>query len=211
MDDQRQRSVGESLAAGFLAGFLGGELFLAAGLLRHPGELFATSPTPAFALWVLLRSIALYGLLFGALGLALGGLAHRVAALRRPPLAVFAPVSGAMVAVTTLAYLTAWWQLDVLGGLARGLTAKELAAELPGLLVAYGIPQMNGLDLHPDLPDRTELEARLFGGLYAEGFLLKRHGYNLVSYAHTEEQVQECLAACRRVAAALVPAGGPPC
>ncbi len=116
MDDQRQRSGRGSLAAGFLAGFLGGELFLAAGLARHPGELFATSPTPAFAVWVLLRSVALYGLLFAAPGLVLGALAHLAAALRRRPLPVFALVSGTVVAATVLAYLTAWWQLDVLAG-----------------------------------------------------------------------------------------------
>ena len=125
-----------ALSSGFLAGFLGGELFLAAGLLRHPGEPFSTSPTQAFALWVLLRSVAFYGLFFGTLGLALGALSRLLGSLLRRPLPAFAAVSGAMVAVVTLAYLTAWWQLDVLAGvaiddrqrLAAGLWHTALAA-----------------------------------------------------------------------------------
>ncbi|MEE8524406.1 MAG: alkaline phosphatase family protein [Thermoanaerobaculia bacterium] len=123
-----------SVAAGFVAGVLGGELFLAAGLIRDAGDFVTISPTPAFAFWVLMRSIALYGLLFGGFGLIVGGVLHL---LRRR--AVFPLVSGAVLAATAFAYSTAWWQLDVLSGVPPGAGQRVTGALWQaGLAIAVG-------------------------------------------------------------------------
>jgi predicted AlkP superfamily phosphohydrolase/phosphomutase len=124
-----------SLAAGFAAGFLGGEAFLACGLVRDAGDVFVVNPTPGFAVWVLLRSITLYGLLFGGVGLAAGGLLQL---LRRR--AVFPLVAAAATAATAFAYLTAWWQLDVLSGVPPGAGSR-----LSGALWQTGLALIAGV------------------------------------------------------------------
>ncbi len=140
-------AIGRPLALAFVSGVVGGELFLALALARQGSDLLTTSPTSAFASWVVVRSIGLYGLLFGILGLLLGAC---VVALR--PLVhvssatVFAGISGVMVALSALAYLTVWWQIDVLEGLSlddpvrRWGAARHVAASLvAGGLVFSGL------------------------------------------------------------------------
>ncbi len=128
----------QSTTAGFVAGVLSGELFLAAGLIRDAGDVFVVSPTPAFAFWIIMRSIALYGLLWGGFGWIAGGLVHALAKRRRP--AVFALVSGAMLAATVFAYTTVWWQLDVLSGV-----PPSAGERLTGALWQAGLAATAGL------------------------------------------------------------------
>ena len=51
----------------------------------------------------------------------------------------------------------------------------------------YGIPQMNGI-CAPD-----DYEAMLISKLSDKGFILKMGGYNFVSYAHTEKEINDCI------------------
>ena len=59
-------------AAGYLAGLLSGELFLLLGLLRHGADLMTMSPSASHTAWVLLNSLAIYGLLGGVAGAIAG-------------------------------------------------------------------------------------------------------------------------------------------
>ena len=118
-----------SLFSGFLAGFLTGEIFLGVGLLRTGGDLLALCPTREHAVWLVVRSAGIYGLMFAALGLALAAvvrLASLLAGRDRWP--VFAWVAGAMVSLTLLAYLTVWWQLDVISWLPLGSPERRAGA-----------------------------------------------------------------------------------
>jgi predicted AlkP superfamily phosphohydrolase/phosphomutase len=115
-----------ALAAGFLAGLAGGELFLTAGLLRHGGDLFVTSPTAGLALWIVVRSAGLFGLLGGGAGAVLAGLLHL--RRRRRPTPTFAPVLGAMVALLIFAELTVRWQIEILAGLPLELAERSWGA-----------------------------------------------------------------------------------
>ena len=97
---------------------LGGLLLLAVGLCRNAGDFLAYWPTQGFAIALIVRSAGIYSLLFGAAGVAIGGLLHGLIGFaRRRHADVFAVVLGLMVAFTSLAYLTAWWQIEVLAGL----------------------------------------------------------------------------------------------
>jgi len=73
----------------------------------------------------------------------------------------------------------------LLGGL-RGLAEAH-----PGRLTCFGVPEMIGVSLGD-----PEQEARFFPELYRRGFLLKRHGFNFTSFAHTEDHVTACLEQC---------------
>lgn len=77
---------------------------------------------------------------------------------------------------------------------------KALCREHPRGFTWAGLPEMNVLGVREDVPDRECLEPAFFLELYSLGFLLKRNAYNFVSFAHTEQHVDDCLAACRRAA-----------
>jgi glutamate-1-semialdehyde 2,1-aminomutase len=54
---------------------------------------------------------------------------------------------------------------------------QKISEAFPGLCSVFGIP----------------LEAAFFHETLSSGFIIKRHGYNFVSYAHTEEHIDGCL------------------
>ncbi len=114
MSVKDDRSWPRSISAGFLAGLAGGELFSVAGLLKTGADLFVTSPSRQDAVFVVIRSVGIYGLIFALAG---AGLAVSLRAVGRGRLPVFALVSGAMASLTVLAYVTVWWQVEVLRGL----------------------------------------------------------------------------------------------
>ncbi len=135
------RRWSDSLAAGLLGGAAGGLLFLAAGLARDGADFVAYWPSAGFALWLIVRSVAVYALVFGVAGMVLAAVLHPFLGRFRP--AIFALVTAATVAVTVLAYLTAWWQIEVLAGLPiddpgrwRGALAHGLIAVAAGAAVA---------------------------------------------------------------------------
>ncbi len=70
---------------------------------------------------------------------------------------------------------------------------KKIADEFPELCAVSGIAQMNTIGLRESLPGLQELEAGFFRQILGSGFIIKRHGYNFVSYSHTERQIAECL------------------
>ncbi|MCP3957211.1 MAG: hypothetical protein GY719_05105 [bacterium] len=146
----RERGFLASLGTGFLAGCLGGWLFLAVALLRDGADFLVYWPTRAFAVWLIVRSVGLYALLFGAAGLTLGGVLYTGFALlgrdRRP---IFVLVSATMVALTVLTYLTAWWQLDVLSGLPMAAVERRWSGLLHAgvALLAGGAGAVLGLRL----------------------------------------------------------------
>lgn len=70
---------------------------------------------------------------------------------------------------------------------------KKIADEFPGLCAVSGIAQMNTVGLKETLPGLQELEAGFFHQILGSGFIIKRHGYNFVSFSHTDEQIAECL------------------
>lgn len=70
---------------------------------------------------------------------------------------------------------------------------KKIADEFPGLCTFSGIAQMNTIGLQDGLPGLKDSEADFFHRILGSGFIIKRHGYNFVSYSHTEQQIAECL------------------
>lgn len=105
-------------AAGLLAGLLGGEAFLALGLVRNGADLFVTTPSGYMAFGLLVRSVGLYGLLFALAGLALAAALHLpMKLLGKEHWPAFSVVAAAMTSFVALAYLTVWWQIDELAGL----------------------------------------------------------------------------------------------
>ncbi len=131
----------DSLAAGLIAGGLGGCLFLAVGLALRGADIMAYWPTTGYTGWLIVSSVGRYGLLFGSLGLLLAALLHWPLGRRRRWM--FSLILGAMVAITILGYLTAWWQIDELAGLTMDDPARRHGAwlhagiaTLSGLLVA---------------------------------------------------------------------------
>jgi len=75
---------------------------------------------------------------------------------------------------------------------------KKIVGEFPGLGKYSGIHQMNTIGLREDLPNLQELEAKFFREILSSGFIIKRHGYNFVSYSHKEDEIDLCLRAVRR-------------
>lgn len=144
-----------AVAAGFLAGLAGGELFLIAGLLRHGGDLLVSSPTAALAVWIGVRSAGLYGLLGGVAGAVLAGLLHLLR--RRRPTPTFAPVLGTMVALLLFAELTVRWQLGFLAGLPLALAERYSGAlrHLGVALLAGGVVTAAGIALRRWTPTRS--------------------------------------------------------
>ncbi len=71
MSVKDDRSWPRSISAGFLAGLLGGELFLAVGFLKTGADLFVTTPSRWDAVFVVVRSVGIYGLIFAVLGAGL--------------------------------------------------------------------------------------------------------------------------------------------
>lgn len=120
------------MGAGVLSGLLGGLLFLAPGLLRS-GDFLAYWPSPGLGGWLIVRSVGLYAALGGVAGAVLGPLLSGILLLVcRRRCEVFPWAMGSMVAVTVLADLTAWWQIDVLTGLPMGDPERRLGAWLHG-------------------------------------------------------------------------------
>ncbi len=70
---------------------------------------------------------------------------------------------------------------------------QKISRAFPGLCSVFGIPHMSGIGIFEDLPNVKELEAAFFHEILNSGFIIKRHGYNFVSYAHTEEHIDGCL------------------
>ncbi len=70
---------------------------------------------------------------------------------------------------------------------------QEISKSFPELCEAFGISHMSGIKLKEDLPDIQEIEASFYGSLLDSGFIIKRKGYNYVSYAHREEHIEGCL------------------
>lgn len=111
------RSVGftwvDALAEGSIAGMVGGEVFLLVGALITGAEDLGFSPTVGHAVLLVLRSIALYGLLGAGCGLLIGACLMGLASVSGRELRVFALTCAAALTCTTLVYLTVWWQLEV--------------------------------------------------------------------------------------------------
>ncbi|MGD8396254.1 MAG: alkaline phosphatase family protein, partial [Candidatus Eiseniibacteriota bacterium] len=145
-----------SVVTGCLAGIVAGWIYLAIGLVLNGGELALAAPSGTFVVWVVARSLGLYGLAFGAAGLVLGAVVHGFGAiLRRPGELVFPIVLGLLVAGIAFAYLSVWWQLRVLAGLPFGDAARLAGAVRHGL---YGL----GMGLC--VAALTALGGRLIGG-----------------------------------------------
>lgn len=70
---------------------------------------------------------------------------------------------------------------------------KKIASGFPSLCHVSGIPQMAVIGLNKDLPNLKHFEAELFTEVLRSGFIIRRNGYNYVSYSHTEEHVRESL------------------
>jgi glutamate-1-semialdehyde aminotransferase len=70
---------------------------------------------------------------------------------------------------------------------------KKIARDFPKVTDVSGIPQMAMIRPHRDLPNLKHFEAELFTEVLTSGFILRRNGYNYVSYAHTEKHIQDCL------------------
>ncbi len=73
--------------------------------------------------------------------------------------------------------------------------ARKIAESFPEYCEVFGIPHMNGIRLTGELPDLKEREASFYRSLLESGFILKRNGYNFVSYSHSEEHIDGCLKA----------------
>jgi len=70
---------------------------------------------------------------------------------------------------------------------------EKISETYSDLCKAFGIPHMNGIKLKEDLTDLKEKESHFYRSLLDSGFIIRRNGYNFVSYAHTEEHVDGCL------------------
>jgi glutamate-1-semialdehyde aminotransferase len=73
--------------------------------------------------------------------------------------------------------------------------AQRIAESFPEACEVFGISQMVGIKLREELPDREAKEAAFYRSLLDSGYIIKRKGYNFVSYAHTEEHIDGCLKA----------------
>lgn len=73
--------------------------------------------------------------------------------------------------------------------------AQKLSDDFPEICEVFGIPHMIGMKIQEELPNRQEKEAAFYRSLLDSGFIMKRKGYNFISYAHTEEHVDDCLKA----------------
>jgi len=70
---------------------------------------------------------------------------------------------------------------------------KRIAKAFPEITDVSGIPQMTMIRLQRDLPNLKHFEAELFTEVLTAGFILRRNGYNYVSFAHTEKHIRDCL------------------
>ncbi len=145
---QKPGTFTRSLLSGAMAGFWGGQLFLAIGLLRYSDELFTPSHPGFLTPWILVRSVALYGLLGAVVGVMCAAVFHLpLRRLGRAQDMMFPAVFSLAVVGTTAAYLTAWRQLEVYVGLPfdypgrirsfalDSLSALVVGAALLGLLI----------------------------------------------------------------------------
>ncbi len=70
---------------------------------------------------------------------------------------------------------------------------KNITHRFPFACKYSGIPQMNTIGLKEAVQDLQKLEADFFQEILKSGFIIKRHGYNFVSHAHSEQEVENCL------------------
>ncbi len=70
---------------------------------------------------------------------------------------------------------------------------QRIAGDFPKVTDVSGIPQMTMIRLPRDLPNLKHFEAELFTEVLTSGFILRRNGYNYVSYAHSEKHIRDCL------------------
>jgi glutamate-1-semialdehyde aminotransferase len=70
---------------------------------------------------------------------------------------------------------------------------KTIARDFPKIADVSGIPQMAMIRPHRNLPNLKYFEAELFAEVLTSGFIIRRNGYNYVSYAHTEQHIRDCL------------------
>lgn len=70
---------------------------------------------------------------------------------------------------------------------------KKIARDFPEVTDVSGIPQMAMIRPHRGLPNLKHFEAELFTEVLTSGFILRRNGYNYVSYSHTEKHIRDCL------------------
>jgi glutamate-1-semialdehyde 2,1-aminomutase len=70
---------------------------------------------------------------------------------------------------------------------------KRIANDFPKICEVSGIPHMARIGIHKDLPNLKHFEAELFTEVLRSGFIIRRNGYNYVSYAHKEEHIRKCL------------------
>lgn len=75
---------------------------------------------------------------------------------------------------------------------------EKIAAAFPDLCAFSGIPQMSTIGLREDLHDLQNLEREFFHSLLGSGFIIKRRGYNFVSFIHTSKHIDDCLRAIRK-------------
>ena len=75
---------------------------------------------------------------------------------------------------------------------------EKIAETFPDLCVFSGIPQMSTISLREDLYDLQNLERECFHSLLNSGFIVKRRGYNFVSFVHTSKHIDDCLKAIRK-------------
>ncbi len=71
--------------------------------------------------------------------------------------------------------------------------AQRISERYSEACEVYGISQMVGIKLRGDLSDLEEKETAFYRSLLDSGYIIKRKGYNFVSYAHTEEHIEGCL------------------
>jgi glutamate-1-semialdehyde 2,1-aminomutase len=70
---------------------------------------------------------------------------------------------------------------------------NRIYKKFPNVADVSGIPQMTMIRLQRDLPNLKHFEAGLFTDVLTSGFILRRNGYNYVSYSHTEKHIRDCL------------------
>jgi glutamate-1-semialdehyde aminotransferase len=71
--------------------------------------------------------------------------------------------------------------------------SQQIAGSFPELCEVFGIPHMSGIKLKEELPDIQKKEATFYKSILDSGYIIKRKGYNFVSFAHKDEHIDGCL------------------
>ena len=125
----KRDSLANTLSIGFLTGLVMGQVFLIVGIVVHDADFMRMSPSLDYAVWVLLRSVATYGLLAACIGLVFGATFHGICRFLGRGFSLALPLLlGIAVSTTILSYLTEWRQLSVLAGLPLSHPARLPAA-----------------------------------------------------------------------------------